>query len=271
MVPFLSSLAEEYKQHSGNVLDFVGVGKNSSIEGVLSGECSAAVFASDGSERYDEYEMNDAGGEPGVGSGANEDDEIAAGGGANGGGEPGAGGGHLIPLAIAYEGVRLISNKDSGIKNITYRELVDLFTGEASELGSKEVTLVVPKIGLPIRDIFEEIFPVSGSVDGRWRTLIPDSALVGASEDEVISLVESAPDSIGIISLCNDASNVNTVSIDDSDPSSIDSYIAKREIMLFFNDDANIASGNSIGYLIELLSSGELENVFVNNGLVPLL
>ncbi|MCL2060916.1 MAG: hypothetical protein FWH01_17965, partial [Oscillospiraceae bacterium] len=56
VIPFLSSLSEEYKSLSGNTLDFVGVGTDSAIDGVLDNSCLAAVFASDGSANGDGLE-----------------------------------------------------------------------------------------------------------------------------------------------------------------------------------------------------------------------
>ncbi|MCL2059642.1 MAG: substrate-binding domain-containing protein [Oscillospiraceae bacterium] len=236
VIPFLASLSEEYKSLSGNTLDFVGVGKDSAIEGVLDNGCSAAIFASDGSD-------------PG-----------------NGASESGAGDGGLESLVIAYEGIKLITNIDSGIDSLTRDEVVDLFTGAVSALGPLEVTLVVPKAGLPARDIFEEIYPVSGRVDGRWRSLIPDTAVTGKSEEEVVSIVESEPGAIGIVSLSADVPSVRTVKIDNAHPDSIDGYQAKREVVLLFDD----GNRSNMSGLIAYLQSAASESLFVDNGLMPL-
>jgi ABC-type phosphate transport system substrate-binding protein len=166
---------------------------------------------------------------------------------------------------IGFDGVKIISNHNSGFENIARQDAVDLFTAQTAQIDTKPVNLVVLGKDAPARLVFEEIFPVSGKVNGRMKSLIPGDALALDSEDEVITAVASDDAAIGFISTANSADAVRALTVDGKSAADVGAYPAKRDVVLAYTDDKAIA----VKGLFEFLQ-GEGSEILARNGVLPL-
>ena len=223
VLPLVASAIEEYESRFGSIVDFMAVGRETSIEAVLSGECDFAVFS--GGDAIDGLNVH----------------------------------------KIGFDGIKLIAHKDSGIDNITAEEIVELFTGQELEINSQAFNLVVLDKQSPVRQIFEEVFPVSSKVNGRMQSMIPADALVFGTDAEVVAAVASDINAIGFIGIGSDSLPVKALTIDGASFEDADGYAAKRAVVLVHMDEKAEPAGEFMDFL-----NGEGNDIFVHNGFLPL-
>jgi ABC-type phosphate transport system substrate-binding protein len=197
VLPFLLSISE--RESADNKVNVLAVGRDTSIEAVINGECDAAIFEDIGGVKpYNaSYERE-----------------------------------------LAYCGIKIIAHKDSGFENISKNEIVSIFTGDEIELCGKKIDLVLPDKDMCQRMVFEQLYPLMGKVGGRMKSLIPNDSEICDCDARIAEAVAANPSAIGVVSLSVACPDVIELSVDGVSPSDIVNYPAKGVVKIIYGDGA---------------------------------
>jgi hypothetical protein len=232
LLPFCRSAGEAYSAGS----DVTAVGRDAAVAAVKEGRCDFAVFSGD----YKETGLY----------GLEPSDAFKT----------------FIP---GDEGIKVIVHPESPLNDITEYDIYVLFSdeddfydefdnfedfgfdeewifeddGEETDEGSIDylktvIALAAP--GTPSRSVFEDLFDLRGSIDGRAQSLVPEWANEFASDAEVESFVAENPDAVGIVAVGYSTASAKELTIGGNLPGS-PVYAGKRQIIFLYREDRSKA------------------------------
>lgn len=117
---------------------------------------------------------------------------------------------------VANDGIAIVVHKNNPIKNLTIQQIKDIYTGKISnwkEVGGPAMPIVVIS-----RDVSSGTFEVFNSLVLGGATQI-DGALMLASNNAVVSTVETTPGAIGYAGLGYVTKKINAVKVNNVMPS----------------------------------------------------
>ena len=125
----------------------------------------------------------------------------------------------LIVHTIAYDGIAIVTNPDLELPSLSIEQVKAIFAGEISnfaEIGGPDAEIVVVsrEEGSGTRAAFEELVMESGDTEA----VITENAILQQSNGQVRTTVATTPDSIAYVSFGFLDESINTVAIDDADP-----------------------------------------------------
>jgi phosphate transport system substrate-binding protein len=144
----------------------------------------------------------------------------------------------LTQVAIAYDGVAVITHPDNNLKGLTKDQVKAIFKGEItnwSEVGGKdeEIVVVSREDGSGTRGAFEEI------VD--FEDALTSKALIADGNGNVQTTVANNPKSIGYVSFTYINETVNALLIDDVEPTAekvVEGlYSISRPFLMIYHED----------------------------------
>ena len=126
----------------------------------------------------------------------------------------------LQVFTIAYDGIAIVTNPDLELPSLSIDQVKAIFAGEItnySEVGGPDAEIIVVsrEEGSGTRAAFEELVMAAGDSEA----VIAENALLQQSNGQVRTTVSTTPDAIGYLSFGFLDDSVNTVAIDDVDPS----------------------------------------------------
>ena len=126
----------------------------------------------------------------------------------------------LMVYAIAFDGIAIVTHPDLELPSLTVEQVKAIFAGDianASEVGGPdaEIVIVSREEGSGTRAAFEELVMEAGDEAGE----ISENALLQQSNGQIRTTVSTTPNAIGYISFGFLDESVNTVAIDDVEPS----------------------------------------------------
>ena len=126
----------------------------------------------------------------------------------------------LQVFTIAYDGIAIVTNPDLELPSLSIDQVKAIFSGEItnySEVGGPDTEIIVVsrEEGSGTRAAFEELVMAAGDSEA----VIAENALLQQSNGQVRTTVSTTPDAIGYLSFGFLDESVNTVAIDDVDPS----------------------------------------------------
>ena len=126
----------------------------------------------------------------------------------------------LQVFTIAYDGIAIVTNPDLELPSLSIDQVKAIFAGEItnySEVGGPDAEIIVVsrEEGSGTRAAFEELVMAAGDSEA----VIAENALLQQSNGQVRTTVSTTPDAIGYLSFGFLDESVNTVAIDDVDPS----------------------------------------------------
>ncbi|MBG0787944.1 MAG: phosphate ABC transporter substrate-binding protein [Anaerolineaceae bacterium] len=125
----------------------------------------------------------------------------------------------LQVFTIAYDGIAIVTNPDLELSSLSIEQVQAIFAGEItnySEVGGPDAEIVVVsrEEGSGTRAAFEELVMEANDSEA----LITENAILQQSNGQVRTTVSTTPNSIAYISFGFLDESVNTVAIDDVDP-----------------------------------------------------
>ena len=126
----------------------------------------------------------------------------------------------LQVFTIAYDGIAIVTNPDLELPSLSIDQVKAIFSGEItnySEVGGPDTEIIVVsrEEGSGTRAAFEELVMAAGDSEA----VIAENALLQQSNGQVRTTVSTTPNSIAYVSFGFLDDSVNTVAIDDVDPS----------------------------------------------------
>jgi len=125
----------------------------------------------------------------------------------------------LQVYTIAYDGIAIVTNPDLELPTLSIDQVKAIFAGEItnySDIGGPDAEIVVVsrEEGSGTRAAFEELVMDTGDEEAQ----ITEDALLQQSNGQVRTTVSTTPDTIGYLSFGFLDESINTVAIDDVDP-----------------------------------------------------
>jgi len=169
--------------------------------------------------------------------------------------------------AVANDGIAIVVHKDNPIKNITIRQIKDIYTGKITnwkELGGPSLPIVVIS-----RDVASGTFEVFNekALEG---AKVAQSAQLLASNNAVVSAVGSTPGGIGYAGLGYINNDVRVVTVETVMPSEATvkdgTYKLSRKLYMYTNGKAQGSVGSFIGWL----QSDAGQKVVKAQGFIPI-
>lgn len=125
----------------------------------------------------------------------------------------------LQVFTIAFDGIAIVTNPDLELPSLSIDQVKAIFAGEItnySEVGGPDAEIVVVsrEEGSGTRAAFEELVMESGDTEA----LITENALLQQSNGQVRTTVAETPNTIGYLSFGFLDASINTVAINDVDP-----------------------------------------------------
>jgi len=164
---------------------------------------------------------------------------------------------NLQVFTIAYDGIAIVTNPGVELPSLTVEQVRDIFSGDItnfSEVGGPDATIVVVsrEEGSGTRAAFEELVMAVGE-----EKAIFEKALLQQSNGQVRTTVASTPNSIGYLSFGFLDESVNTVSINDVEPTVANvkngSYPIYRPLNMLTNGAPNELSEAFLAYILSPL------------------
>jgi phosphate transport system substrate-binding protein len=125
----------------------------------------------------------------------------------------------LEVIAIAYDGIAIVTNPDLDLPSLSLDQVRSIFAGQItnySEVGGpdEEIIVVSREEGSGTRAAFEELVMESGDTEA----VITETALLQQSNGQVRTTVSTTPNAMGYLSFGFLDESVNTVAIDGVEP-----------------------------------------------------
>jgi phosphate transport system substrate-binding protein len=125
----------------------------------------------------------------------------------------------LQVYTIAYDGIAIVTNPDLELPTLSIDQVKAIFAGEItnySDIGGPDAEIVVVsrEEGSGTRAAFEELVMDTGDEEAQ----ITEDALLQQSNGQVRTTVSTTPNTIGYLSFGFLDESINTVAIDDVDP-----------------------------------------------------
>ncbi len=125
----------------------------------------------------------------------------------------------LQVFVIAYDGIAVVTNPDLDLPSLSIDQVKAIFAGgitNYSEVGGPDAAIVVVsrEEGSGTRAAFEELVMESGDTEA----VISEDALLQQSNGQIRTTVSTTPNAIGYLSFGFLDVSINTVAIDDVDP-----------------------------------------------------
>ncbi|MCF7793682.1 MAG: PstS family phosphate ABC transporter substrate-binding protein [Candidatus Cloacimonetes bacterium] len=137
---------------------------------------------------------------------------------------------------VANDGIAMVVHRDNLVKNLTVEQIKDIYMGKISnwkDIGGPSMPIVIIS-----RDVSSGTFEVFNSLVLSGSTQI-SSALMLASNNAVVSTVESTPGAIGYAGLGYITNSVNVVKVNNVMPTKITiqdkSYPIARTLHMYTN------------------------------------
>lgn len=172
-----------------------------------------------------------------------------------------------VAYFVANDGIAIIVNKSNTVKNLSLKQLKDIYTGKITnwnQLGGKNMPIVVVS-----RDVASGTFEVFNEKALQGNKVI-DSAQMLASNNAVASTVGDTPGAVGYVGLGYITDKVNALIIDNVMPTESTvkdkSYKLSRKLYMYTNGKA---SGNAAGF-ITFIQSEEGQRIVENAGFISL-
>ncbi|MFN2231009.1 MAG: phosphate ABC transporter substrate-binding protein [Anaerolineae bacterium] len=161
----------------------------------------------------------------------------------------------LQVYTIAYDGIAIVTNLDVELPSLTIAQVQSIFAGEItnfSEVGGPDalITVVSREEGSGTRAAFEELVMAEGDTE----KAITEKALLQQSNGQVRTTVSTTPNSIGYLSFGFLDESINTVAIEDADPTVANvkngSYPIFRPLNMLTNGEPNELSQAFLDYIL---------------------
>jgi phosphate transport system substrate-binding protein len=161
----------------------------------------------------------------------------------------------LQVFTIAYDGIAIVTNPDLELPALSIDQVKAIFAGDItnySEVGGPDAEIVVVsrEEGSGTRAAFEELVMESGDTEAA----ISENALLQQSNGQVRTTVSTTPDSIGYLSFGFLDESINTVAIDDVDPTVANvkngSYPIFRPLNMLTNGEPNELAQAFLDYIL---------------------
>jgi phosphate transport system substrate-binding protein len=154
------------------------------------------------------------------------------------------------PYAVANDGIAIVVHKSNHVKDLSVAQIKDIYTGKISnwkELGGASLPIVIVS-----RDVASGTFEVFNEKALNGAKVVASAQLL-ASNNAVVSAVESTPGAIGYAGLGYITPEVNIVSVERVTPSTSTvkdgSYKLSRKLYMYTNGKATGDVGSFIGWL----------------------
>lgn len=177
-------------------------------------------------------------------------------------------------VTIALDGIAVIVNKDSAVKDLSLEQIRQIFTGEITnwkEVGGIDapITVVSREEGSGTRGAFTEITKVLvKDAAGAETDMTVASALIQPSTGSVKTTVSSTPNTIGYVSLGSLDDSVKTVTVEGVTPTiemvKSGSYKISRPFIYVVGDTVSEAAQMYLDFAL----SEEGQAVVVDNGFI---
>lgn len=175
----------------------------------------------------------------------------------------------IKPIVIAIDGIAVIAHNDNEVKDITFSQVTDIFSGKItnwSEVGGadQDIVVVIREEGSGTRDAFEDI--VLGDNEFSPQAIIQNST--GA----VREAVSQDPYAIGFVSVGGINNSVSALSVDGVEATEENiknnSYTISRPFN-FLVGESNDAVNDLTQAFIDYVLSDAGQEVVATNGFVP--
>jgi|SRR5665648_428875 len=177
-------------------------------------------------------------------------------------------------ITIALDGIAVIVNKDSAVKDLSLEQIRQIYTGEITnwkEVGGTDapITVVSREEGSGTRGAFAEITKVLVKDDaGKETDMTVASALIQPSTGSVKTTVSSTPNTIGYVSLGSLDETVKAVSIEGVEPTVemviAGTYKISRPFIYVVGDKVSETAQKYLDFVL----SEEGQAVVVDNGFI---
>ncbi len=150
----------------------------------------------------------------------------------------------LRVYTIAYDGIAIVTNPDLELPTLSIDQVKAIFAGEITNYSEvsgpdAEIVVVSREEGSGTRAAFEELVMDTGDEEAQ----ITEDALLQQSNGQVRTTVSTTPNTIGYLSFGFLDESINTVAIDDVDPTVAnvknDSYSIFRPLNMLTNGEPN--------------------------------
>lgn len=172
-----------------------------------------------------------------------------------------------VAYEVASDGITIVVNKNNPVKNLSIKQLKDIYTGKAknwNQLGGSNIPIVIIS-----RDISSGTYEVFNEKVMAGAKVI-DNAQMLASNNAIASTVGNTPGAIGYIGLGYVTPETKIVSVENIIPTeqTIKSmtYKLSRKLYMYTNGPAK---GNA-GKFISWLQSNEGQKLVVEQGFISL-
>lgn len=151
---------------------------------------------------------------------------------------------------IAIDGIALVVNKENSVKNLTLKQVSDIFTGKITnwkEVGGSDSEIVVigREAGSGTRDGFESVVGIEEKA--KYKSELSETG-------QVKSTVSSTPGAIGYISLGYADDTINTLKVNGVEPTAINvqnkTYAIQRPFILVTKAETSEEITNFIEYML---------------------
>lgn len=151
---------------------------------------------------------------------------------------------------VANDGIAIVVNKNNPVKDLSVAQIRDIYTGKINnwkDLGGPGMPIVVVS-----RDVASGTFEVFNEKALSGAKVVASAQLL-ASNNAVVSAVESTPGAIGYAGLGYITPGVNVVRVDKVNPTietvKNGSYKLSRKLYMYTNGKATGTVGSFIGWL----------------------
>ena len=172
-----------------------------------------------------------------------------------------------VGYAIANDGITMIVNKANTVKNLSLKDLKNIYTGKVTnwnQLGGPNMPIVVIS-----RDISSGTFEVFNEKALSGAKVV-DSAQMLASNNAIVTTVTTTPGAVGYVGLGYVTPETKVVSVENMTPSEqtvkAGTYKLSRKLYMFTN---GAAKGNAAEFL-SFLQSAAGQKIVVEQGFISL-
>ncbi len=174
----------------------------------------------------------------------------------------------LIGKTVAYDSIVVVVNRDNPIKNLSMKEIRDIFTGKIKnwkEVGGKnlEIVLIGREAGSGTRDGFESVTGIGEK--SKYRQEL-------TSAGDVITTVSGNESSVGYVSLSSVKDSIKMISVDGVKPSEesvrTGKYAVRRPFVFVLRKDKKVSDAAKT--FLDFVETKRAQELISRSGQVPL-
>ncbi len=172
-----------------------------------------------------------------------------------------------VAYAVANDGIAILVHKSNNVKNITVKQIQDIYTGKIknwNQIGGPNMPIIIVSrdVASGTFEVFNDKALKGAKVDG--------SAQMLASNNAIVTTVASTPGAIGYAGLGYINEKVNVVTVENVIPSEAsvkdESYPLSRKLYMYTNGSAR----GELGKFIVFIQSAEGQALVKNQGFITL-